>query len=305
MPGAVSTITMHVDGAAIHAASDGGLLDADGDGTPGGELTWSFSTVNLAGVPGTSVFGTSRRSGRDLKPGTIDDVAGVLIGVLITADDVYLSPLEHVKVFILGREDQVVFTDAAGHFELHDIPAGDVKLAIDGRTATNAPAGVFFPEMVMDLILRPGGSQHGHGRDGDRRAGRARDRGRCYLPRLQTSILHAVSATQPTTITVDAASAPDLTAERRQFLTLEVQPQLDPQQRAPLANVQIGISTVHPTSFATCCRRASAAHLRHHHPGAGRHDLLHARPDHVPEPSARHLVPSSTSCRSTTPRAGS
>jgi hypothetical protein len=39
-----------------------------------------------------------------------------------------------------------------------NVPAGNVKLAIDGRTATNAPAGVFYPEMVMDLTRSKPGS---------------------------------------------------------------------------------------------------------------------------------------------------
>ena len=51
LPGA-STITMHVYGSTILAASDGALLDADGDGTAGGELTWTFTTVSLAGLLG-------------------------------------------------------------------------------------------------------------------------------------------------------------------------------------------------------------------------------------------------------------
>ena len=36
------------------------------------------------------------------------------------------------------------------------MPTGDVKLVIDGTTATNPPAGFYFPEMVMDLNIQPG-----------------------------------------------------------------------------------------------------------------------------------------------------
>ena len=54
-----STITMHVNGSTIRAAADGVLLDGDLDGTAGGELTWTFSTVSLAGLPGTSLSGSS------------------------------------------------------------------------------------------------------------------------------------------------------------------------------------------------------------------------------------------------------
>src|SRR5262249_4584262 len=76
-----STITMHVDGSTL-SASDGSLLDAAGDGTPGGEKTWSYSTVSLAGIPGTSLIGTLADPGPDLKPGTIDDVRRGPDGVL-------------------------------------------------------------------------------------------------------------------------------------------------------------------------------------------------------------------------------
>ncbi len=76
--------------------------------------------------------------------------------MLHTPDDVFLLPIAGVKVFIVGLENNVVFTDAAGNFHFDTVPAGDVKLAIDGRTATNAPASFYFPEMVMDLNLDAG-----------------------------------------------------------------------------------------------------------------------------------------------------
>jgi len=34
--------------------------------------------------------------------------------------------------------------------------SGDVKLELDGTTATNPPAGYYFPQMVMDLNIKPG-----------------------------------------------------------------------------------------------------------------------------------------------------
>ena len=72
--------------------------------------------------------------------------------------------------------DVVIRLDARGHpvpdLDLHQVGPGDalvavrrhvlgdtggnVKVAVDGRTATNAPAGVFFPEMVMDAEIQPG-----------------------------------------------------------------------------------------------------------------------------------------------------
>ena len=58
---------------------------------------------------------------------------------------------------------EFVFTDAQGRFTLNNVPAGDVKLVIDGRTATNAPSGYYFPEMVMDVTIEPGFAKHGDG----------------------------------------------------------------------------------------------------------------------------------------------
>src|SRR5206468_2161896 len=123
MPGA-STVTVTVEGSNIRAA-DGSTLDAAGTGTPGSKLTFSFSTVSLASLPGTSLTGILADPGPDLKPGTIDDVRRGPDGVLMTGDDVYLHPIAHVKVFILGQESNAVFTDDQGRFTLSSVPSGD------------------------------------------------------------------------------------------------------------------------------------------------------------------------------------
>ena len=120
---------------------------------------------------------------------TFDDIRRGPDGIIHTADDVFLNPIAGAKVFILGRESEFVFTDAQGRFTLTNVPAGNVKLAIDGRTATNAPAGIFFPEMVMDAHHRAGSANTVMGSMGtpeEQRANEARDE--VYLPRLQTSI---------------------------------------------------------------------------------------------------------------------
>ena len=98
----------------------------------------------------------------------------------MTGDDVYLNPIANVRVYILGQESQAVFTDAQGRFTLPSVPSGNVKLVLDGMTATNAPAGCYFPEMVMDLTIEPGQCQHRDGQHGHSRAdGRhGRDSGR-------------------------------------------------------------------------------------------------------------------------------
>lgn len=147
MPGA-STITVQVgnDSSPIRAAPDNSPLDADSDGEPGGVFEYQFTTVSLAKLPGTSLIGVLADPGPDLKPGTIDDVQRGPDNLLMTADDVYLSPIAGATIFILGLEHEPVITDANGRFELPSIPSGNIKFAIDGRTATNAPDGIYFPK---------------------------------------------------------------------------------------------------------------------------------------------------------------
>ncbi|NOT96865.1 MAG: phosphatase PAP2 family protein, partial [Nitrospira sp.] len=247
MPGA-STITLHVDGTSILAAGDGQALDADGNGTAGGIFTSTFSTVSLVPLQGTTLSGKVLDPGPDLKLMTFDDIRAGADGVLHTNDDVFLNPIAGARVFIVGLENQAVFTDAQGNFSFSAVPSGNIKLAIDGRTATNAPTGFYFPEMVMDLQIEVGQANTVMGTMGTREEKAANlTRPEVYLPRLQTSILQTVSTTDPTMITVDANSAPNLTDQQRQFLTLEVQPgSLIDANGNPIANGQVGISTVPP-----------------------------------------------------------
>lgn len=248
LPGS-SRITAHLDGTNILARGDGQPLDADVDGVPGGENAWSFRTVSLSPVPGTSLAGRVLDPGPDLKPMSFDDIRAGKDGALHTADDVFLHPLAGVKVYILGMEGQAVVTDANGNFRFDAVPVGDVKLAVDGRTATNAPAGIFFPEMVMDLQLRPGvvnTPMDSMGSDQEKAANLGRTE--VYLPRLQTSILKPITGTGPVTLTVDASAAPDLSPEQRAGLTATVMPgtAVDAQGK-PMDAFQVGISAVPPS----------------------------------------------------------
>jgi membrane-associated phospholipid phosphatase len=246
LPGA-SSITVTVDGSTIRDAA-GTPLDAAGTGTPGSALTFHFRTVSLTGLPGTVLTGIVADPGPDLKPMTFDDVRAGADATLMTADDVYVRPLAGVRVFILGQEHEAVYTDATGRFTFPAAPSGNVKLAVDGRTATNAPAGVFFPEMVMDLTLDPGRVNTVMGSMGTREANIASDAVHgVELPRLETAILHDVDPAAVTTVGVTAGSAPNLTAEQRPFLTLSVQPgSLIGPDGLPVAAGQVGISTVPP-----------------------------------------------------------
>ena len=247
LPGG-STITLHVNGELIRSLGDQIKLDADGNGAAGGTFTSSFTTVSRTSIPGTTLVGKVVDPGPDLEPMTFDDIRRGPDGIIHTADDVLVNPIAHAKVFILGQEDKFVFTDVSGNFELTNVPVGNVKVAIDGRTATNPPTGVFFPEMVMDLTIRPGQANTVMGGMGtvEEQVANA-DRAEVYLPRLQTSILQTVSNIQPTTLTATNLSAPDLTDEQRQSLSIVVSPGSAVDQNGNvIANPQIGFSTVPP-----------------------------------------------------------
>ncbi len=119
-------------------------------------FSYSFSTVSTTANALTSLSGYVLDPGPDLKPFTADDLGRGPDGQKFTADDVRLLPLQGVKVYVIGEENKVAYTDENGYFELDGIPVGNVKLVIDGRTATNAPAGLYFPEMVMDVDAKVG-----------------------------------------------------------------------------------------------------------------------------------------------------
>lgn len=247
MPGS-NRITLRLNGDLIRAAADGQLLDADGDGAPGGQRQSAFTTVNLTAVPGTSLSGFVVGPGADLKPMSYDDFRAGPDGAAHTDDDVFLERLAGVKVFILGLEDQAVYTDTQGRFELKDIPTGNIKVAIDGRTSTSAPAGSFYPEMVMDLTIRPGQVNTVMGSMGASVEQEENNRrGEVYLPRIASAVLTTIAADRPTTVTPPEEGAVNLTAEQRGLIQLLVRPgSAIGKDGKPLSEAQIGIATVPP-----------------------------------------------------------
>jgi hypothetical protein len=246
LPGG-SIVNVHVMGNTIRAA-DNTQLDADDNGVAGGTFTFTFSTVSLVPLAGTSLSGKVVDPGDDLKPMTFDDIRVGPDQILHTSDDVFLHPIACVKVFVLGLEDQFVLTDANGNFHFDAVPGGTIKLAVDGRTATNVPTGFYYPEMVMDQEIEVGQANTVMGTMGPREKRLANiDRQEVYLPRLQTSLLQTVSDTEVTTIGVDGVSAPNLTEEQRQQLVLEVQPgSLIGANGQRIFGGDVGISTVPP-----------------------------------------------------------
>ncbi|MCK1485082.1 phosphatase PAP2 family protein [Bradyrhizobium sp. 193] len=247
LPGS-SIVKLNLDGDGIRAAGDGALLDGDGDGVVGGDVLTSFATVSRAPLPNTTITGVVVGPGADLKPMTYDDFRAGPDGAAHTPDDIFLEPIADAKVYILGFEDQAVFTDAQGRFTLTSVPGGIVKIAVDGRTATNAPTGVFYPEMVMDVSVRPGQVNTLMGTMGSTQEQTENlTRPEVYLPRLSDSIFQTLSDTTPTVITAGVEAGLNLTEAQRDKLQIIVQPgsALD-ENGQPVANAQVGIQMVDP-----------------------------------------------------------
>jgi membrane-associated phospholipid phosphatase len=246
LPGA-SAITITVDGSAIKAA-DGTLLDAANDGTSGSKLIEQFSTVSDSPVPGTTLSGIVADPGPDNKPGTTDDVKAGPDGVLMTADDIYLNPIAGATVYILGQQNQAVTSGPDGRFTLTSVPSGDVKLVIDGRTATSAPSDVFYPEMVFDLMIAPGVANTVMGSMGTTQEQAAeRSALGVYLPRLESAILQPAGGTTSTTIGLAPGADQGLTPDQASEYSITVAPDsLVGADGQKMSSGQVGFSTVQP-----------------------------------------------------------
>lgn len=109
----------------------GAGVDVDGDGRPGGTTHFSFDTLSLTLVEGTSVSGRVFTS-------ELGEMAGATVHV----------PLAHVAITIDGiPSDRLhAYTDALGNFQLSPVPAGRFFVHIEGRTATHAHTdGSYYP----------------------------------------------------------------------------------------------------------------------------------------------------------------
>ena len=245
VPGA-SSITITVDGSKIKGP-DGMLLDAANTGTAGSKLVYTYTTVSSTALTNTSLSGVVADPGPDLKPSTFDDVKVGVDNILGTADDVYKLPIAGVTVSILGTSLRTI-TDAFGRYSFSSVPSGDVKLSLDGRTATNAPAGFYFPEMVMDMTLRPGIANTVMGSMGtaDEQAAGATNLG-SYLPRVKSAILQPVSMSTDTMIRLDAGSSTGLTPLQASMLTIDVPADslIGPDGKK-MSSGKVGISIVPP-----------------------------------------------------------
>lgn len=245
MPGA-SRIQITLDGSTILSAL-GAPLDADGDGQAGGVVRASFSTVSVAGIPNTLLSSRIVDPGPDLIPRTADDTR------LGQGGFTYLLPIRGAKVYVLGMESNFTFTDTNGQFTLNNMPVGNVKVVLDGRTATNAPPGYYFPEMVMDTTFEPG-ITNGVMNIVDANGYVVRDPNgvpiralAMYLPRVASNVLQTVSATNTTLITLQSNAAYTLSPTQQQYLTLEVQAgSMVGMNGQPMTTGQVGVSVVPP-----------------------------------------------------------
>ncbi|MBI3416427.1 MAG: Ig-like domain-containing protein [Verrucomicrobia bacterium] len=229
-------VQVTVDGSTIRSADGTTALDADDDGQPGGTRKFEFTTVSNVALPGTSLEGIVVDPGPDLKPRTFDDFEVGVDETFGTADDVWLLPIAGAKVYLIGREDQVVTTGADGRFRFDSVPAGDVKVVVNGNAVANPPSGFYFPEMVLDVQIKLGAVNW-----------TMRDDPAVYLPRLSKTILQTVNADTTTTIIANTNGATGLTDDQRQRLTVEVPANsLVAADGTRLSSGQVGISTVPP-----------------------------------------------------------
>jgi hypothetical protein len=228
MPGGAA-VQVTVDGSAILAAADGVPLDADGDGAPGGVLTFDFTTLSTVALPGTELSGRLADAGPDLVPLTADDTLPGPDDHVGTPDDVILTPIVGARIFVRGLEDEFVLTGADGAFHFDAVPGGPVTLALRGETGA-APPGFTYPELTADLQVTVGIDN---------------TIGTVYMPRLASEVVQTVDTSATTVLTLPPGGAPGLTEEQRQQFTLEIAAGglLGPDGQ-PVATAQVVMSVV-------------------------------------------------------------
>ncbi len=162
----------------------GSLVDADGNGVPGGVAVVDFDTTSLTRIAGTDVFGYVYDAYNLLPNGGNRPVVGATIRVD-------------------GFPQANAVTDATGYFILKDMPAPEFFVHIDGTTATNAPAGFMYPSVGKPFHSVPG------------QATRLKMDGAVfdvYLPPMAMGDVTTLSPTSPTRVGFGPAGKAQLTA---------------------------------------------------------------------------------------------
>lgn len=161
----------------------GTKLDVDGDGDPGGVGFLEFDTASISPVPGTAVIGWVFASELVPDPDNLTNSLNVpLAGVTITVD---------------GAEQTLrAVTDTNGFFRLSPCPAGRFFVHVDGRTVTNLPAGIRYPDLAYYPFI---------GKAWEAVAGYtnnlAAGDGLIYLPLIKQGTLQTVSMISNTVVT--------------------------------------------------------------------------------------------------------
>lgn len=171
----------------------GRLVDADGDGVPGGIVVIDFDTAGQSPLAGTLVYGRVfaseflvRQVGNSNVPVNVP-----LKGVAVTAD---------------GFEESVrAITDEHGSFRLTNAPGGPFFVHVDGRTASvsHYPNGEYYPFVGKLWTSIPGGEVN---------------IGDVFLPRIEAGALRAVSPTESTLITLSS----NVVGQRPEFAELSL-----------------------------------------------------------------------------------
>jgi hypothetical protein len=161
--------------------ASGQLVDADGDGQPGGRRQIFFDTFSATPVVTAAVIGKVFASDPDAGPTPGSFINRPLKGVTITVD---------------GAEETLRTTTAAdGSFKLQPAPVGRFFVHVDGRTAEGSqwPSGDYYPFVgkAWEAVA---------GRDDTLASGT----GEIFLPLVKQGTLQPVSATQPTTVKMPA-----------------------------------------------------------------------------------------------------
>ncbi len=153
----------------------GKVIDADGDGNPGGTRRIQFDTMTTAALAGTGVMGHVYAS--ELMVNSPGFTNRPLAGVIVTVD---------------GAEERLrADTDANGFFLLSPCPPGRFFVHIDGRNTEGSewPIGGYYPVVGKTFEAAPGSTNNLAGGTGD-----------IFLPFIKAGTLQAVSASQPTTV---------------------------------------------------------------------------------------------------------
>ena len=109
-------------------------IDPDGDGLPGGAVTIDFDTLNLAPLPGTSIYGRVFASELLIRTNSSTNIAlnVELPGVTITVE---------------GMEDTMrVVTGSRGEFTMTNVPGGHFFAYVNGHTVTDFSRGIRWPD---------------------------------------------------------------------------------------------------------------------------------------------------------------